>query len=344
MPEIPVPNLEEATAELLSLLPEDFPVRNPDSFSVFGTYLRLAAQVGVDVRATLRALLPQLYVVTATGEWLDEHARGLGLERKEAAPARLRCRVIGEAPGSFPPGTLFGLGELRYPVEGEYAPGAEVDARSEGVGARYNLPPGTRLRPITVVPGVEALEVVEVLEAGLDRESDEELRRRCILEWPSLGYGSTYHAYMAWALEDPDVRKVAVVDDHPRGQGTVDVVIAPAQGLPSPELVARVQARIEERRPLTVSALVRSPTPIPLHVRLRVVPTPGGSREAGVWADRVRLFIHGLGIGEAFWPSRLMDRLHDSGELEGVEVLSPTGPQYPPRDGLFVPGNVEVIL
>lgn len=344
MPDLPVPTLEEATEELLRLLPEGFPVRNPDAYSAFGTYLRLAAQVGLDVRATLRALLPQLFVTTATGAWLDEHARGLGLERKEARAARLRVRVEASASGTFPAGALFGVGELRYRAEGAFAPGAEVEVLAEAVGSRYNLPAGTRLQPVTVVPGVEALEVLEVVEPGLDRETDEELRARCILSWPALGRGSTYHAYMAWALEDPEVRKVQVIDDHPRGQGTVDVVIAPAQGLPSPELVARVQARIEERRPLTVSALVRSPTLIPLHVRLRVVPTPGGSREAGVWADRVRLFIHGLGIGEAFWPSRLMDRLHDSGELEGVEVLSPTGPQYPPRDGLFVPGNVEVIL
>ena len=343
MPEIRVPDLEEATAELLSLLPDDFPVRNPDPFSAFGTYLRLAAQVGVDVRAFLKALLPQLYVVTATGEWLDEHARGLGLKRKEAAPARLRCRVLGDAPGTFPPGSPFGLGELRYRVEGAYSPGAEVEARSEGVGARYNLPPGTRLRPVTVVPGVEALEVVAVLEPGMDRETDEELRRRCIVQWPALSRGSTYHAYMAWALEDPEVRKVAVVDDHPRGQGTVDVVIAPAQGLPSPELVARVQAKVEERRPLTVSVLVRPPTPIPLSVRVRVHPLPGGSRDPSVWADRIRLFLQGLNIGEAFWPSRLMDVLHDTGEAEGVEVLAP-GPVRPPRGGLVVPADVEVTL
>ena len=341
MPEIRVPDLEEATAELLALLPEGFPARNPDPFSAFGTYLRLAAQVGVDVRATLRALLPQLYVVTATGEWLDEHARGLGLTRKEARPARLRCRVVADAPGRFPPGTLVGVGELRYRVEGAYAPGGEVEVHSEGTGARYNLPPGTRLHPITVVPGLEALEVTGVLEAGMDRETDEELRRRCLVQWPSLSYGSTYHAYMAWALEDPEVAKVAVLDDHPRGQGTVDVIIAPTQGLPSPDVVARVRNKVEERRPLTVSVLVRPPVPIPLSLHVRVHPLPGGSRDPGQWADRIRGFVHSLDIGEPFWPSRLMDTLHDTGEAEGVEVLAP-GVIRPPRDGLLVPGEVEV--
>lgn len=110
MPDLPVPTLEEATEELLRLLPEGFPVRNPDAYSAFGTYLRLAAQVGLDVRATLRALLPQLFVTTATGAWLDEHARGLGLERKEARAARLRVRVEASAPGAFPAGALFGVG------------------------------------------------------------------------------------------------------------------------------------------------------------------------------------------------------------------------------------------
>lgn len=341
MPDLPVPTLEEATEELLRLLPEGFPVRNPDAYSAFGTYLRLAAQVGLDVRATLRALLPQLFVTTATGAWLDEHARGLGLERKEARAARLRVRVEASAPGAFPAGALFGVGELRYRAEGAFAPGAEVEVLAEAVGSRYNLPAGTRLQPVTVVPGVEALEVLEVVEPGLDRETDEELRARCILSWPALGRGSTYHAYMSWALEDPEVRKVVVIDDHPRGQGTVDVVVAPAQGLPSPGLLARVQALVDERRPLTVNALVRAPTPIPLHLHLRLHLEPGAP-PLGVWEDRARLFVHGLGIGEAFWPSRLMDHLHDFGGLVAVEVLSPAGPVPVARDALLVPGNILV--
>lgn len=342
MPDLPLPTLEEATEELLGLLPEGFPVRNPDAFSAFGTYLRLAAQVGLDVRATLQALLPQLFLTTATGAWLDEHAKGLALARKEALPARLRARVVGTGSGTFPPGSLFGVGELRYRAEGAYAPGAEVELVSEGVGARYNLPPGTRLLPVTVAPGVEELEVLALVEPGADRETDEELRARCILSWPALGRGSTYHAYMSWALEVPEVRKVVVLDNHPRGQGTVDVVVAPAQGLPSAELLARVQALVEERRPLTVSALVRAPTPVSLGLRLRLH-LEAGAAPPSEWAERARSFVHGLGIGETFWPSRLMDHLHNFPGLKAVEVLLPTGPVTVAPDALLVPGDVEVL-
>lgn len=334
-----VPTLDEVFQELVSYLPQDFPVRNPDAFSAFGTYLRLAAQVGVDVRAALEALRPQLYVVSATGGWLDLHAQGLGLTRKEARGARLRARVDGTGTGTFPPGALVGVGELRYFAEGPYAPDALVELRSEGVGARYTLPLGSRLFPITVLPGLEALEVVEILEPGLDRETDEELRARCILAWPALGRGSTRHAYAAWALEDPEVRKVVVLDQHPRGQGTVDVVIAPAQGLPSPGLITRVQRVVDERRPVTADALVRGPNALPLDLHLRV---HGTFTPAEVWAERARLFVHGLGIGEAFWPSRLMDALHNHGDLEAVEVFSPSGPVHVPQDTLLVPGDIVV--
>ncbi|GAA6761755.1 MULTISPECIES: baseplate J/gp47 family protein [Thermus] len=341
MPDIPVPTLEEVTEELLGYLPSNFPVRNPDAFSAFGTYLRLAAQVGLDVRATLRALLPQLFVTTATGEWLDEHARGLGLARKVVRPARLRARVEASGAGTFPPGALVGLDDLRYRVEGPFAPGAEVVLTSEGVGARYNLPEGTRLYPVTVVPGVEHLQVLAVEEPGLDRETDEELRARCLLSWPALGLGSTYHAYMSWALEDPEVRKVVVLDDHPRGQGTVDVVIAPAQGLPSAELIARVQAVVDARRPLTVNALVRGPRARTLDLALRLYLEPGAPAPE-VWAGRASAFLHSLGIGEAFWPSRLMDTLHGYGGLRAVELLSPAGSVSVAQDELIVPGSVAV--
>jgi len=337
----PTPTLEEETARLLGFLPEGFPVRDPDAYSAFGTYLRLAAQAALEARAFARALAPQLLVTRATGAWLDEHARGMGLERKRATGARLRLRCRATASGTFPPGALVGVGELRYRVEGPYGPDQEVEAVSEGVGSRYNLPLGAVLYPITLVPGLEALEVMEVLEAGQDEETDEELRRRLILAWPALGRGSTYHAYMSWALEVPEVRKVAVLDDHPRGQGTVDVVIAPARGLPSPELIAQVQALVDERRPLTVSALVRAPTPVALNLSLRLHRLPG-SPSLEEWRTRVLDFVHALGIGEAFWPSRLMDHLHDAGGLEAVELLSPTGPVHVREDELLVPGEVTV--
>ncbi|GAA6731941.1 hypothetical protein YIM73518_17050 [Thermus brockianus] len=342
MPELPpLPTLEEETQRLLGFLPEGFPVRNPDSFSAFGTYLRLAAQAALEARAFTRELVPQLFVITASGAWLDEHAKGLGLARKEARGARLRCRVLASAPGTFPPGALLGVGELRYRAEGPFAPNVLVEVWSEGVGSRYNLPPGTRLLPVTVVGGLEALEVEEVLEPGLDRETDEELRARLILAWPALGRGSTYHAYMGWALEDPEVRKVQVIDDHPRGQGTVDVVIAPARGLPSPELLARVQRVVDERRPLTVNALVRSSSPRPLDLALRLHRLPG-SPSLEAWRGFALDFLNGLNIGETFWPSRLMDHLHDRGGLEAVEVLAPAGPVAVARDELIVPGEVTV--
>ncbi len=337
----PIPTLEEEVARLLGFLPEGFPVRDPDAMSAFGTYLRLAAQAALEARAFARALAPELLVTRATGAWLDEHARGMGLERKRARGARLRLRCRATASGTFPPGALVGVGDLRYRVEGPYGPDAEVEAVSEGVGARYSLPLGAVLYPVTVVPGLEVLEVLGVLEEGQDEETDEELRQRLLLAWPALGRGSTYHAYMSWALEVPEVRKVVVLDDHPRGQGTVDVVIAPARGLPSPELLARVQALVEERRPLTVNALVRAPTPVPLDLSLRLHRLPG-SAPLEEWRTRVLDFIHSLGIGETFWPSRLADHLHNFGGLEAAELLSPTGPVRVRRDELLVPGEVTV--
>jgi uncharacterized phage protein gp47/JayE len=338
----PLPDLEEETARLLGFLPEGFPVRDPDAFSAFGTYLRLAAQASLEARAFARALAPQLLVTRATGAWLDEHARGMGLERKPARPARLRLRCVASASGTFPPGALVGLGELRYRVQGPYAPEALVDGVSEGVGSRYTLPVGAVLYPVTVVPGLERLEVAEVLEAGQDEETDEELRARLLISWPALSRGSTYHAYMSWALEVPEVRKVKVLDQHPRGQGTVDVVIAPARGLPSPELIAQVQALVDERRPVTANALVRGPTPRTLNLSLRLHRLPG-SPPLEAWRSWALDFLHGLGIGEPFWPSRLMDRLHDYGGLEAVEVLTPAAPVVPAQDELLVPGEVSVV-
>jgi len=338
----PIPSLEVLTQELLDHLPANFPARNPDAFSTFGTYIRLAAQVGLDVWSSIEALAPQLLVTRATGAWLDAHAKGLGLQRKSARAAILRCRVQASASGSFPPGAVFGTSNLRYFLEGSFAPNTQVEARSEGLGSQYNLPPGTLLYPITVVPGVEYLDVLEILQPGEDEEADDELRQRCILTWPAQGLGGTRHAYVLWALEDTEIRKVRVRDDHPRGEGTVDVIIAPSSGLPSSAAIARVQQTVNERKPLTVDALVRAPDTISLNITATFYLKPEAD-PLSEWASRMALFVNGLGIGEAFYPSRLADFLHNYPGLQAVELVNPNAPQFCDPDEMFMPGTMQAL-
>lgn len=60
------------------------------------------------------------------------------------------------------------------------------------------------------------------------------------LQW-AANNGCTKYAYKAWALSVPGVSSVEILDQHPRGQGTVDVVVRGSAVLPTEALLERVR-------------------------------------------------------------------------------------------------------
>ncbi|AHW75763.1 Phage-like element PBSX protein xkdT [Neisseria meningitidis] len=84
--------------------------------------------------------------------------------------------------------------------------------------------------------------------------------------------GGNRYDYKNWALSVDGVTS-AYVYPLRRGLGTVDIAITSADGVPSEETVRRVQAYIDEMRPVTAkNALVLKPTvtavPVTVQVKL----------------------------------------------------------------------------
>ena len=67
---------------------------------------------------------------------------------------------------------------------------------------------------------------------------------------------------MAWALSVPGVTSVSILDHHPRGQGTVDIVVRGADVLPTAALLDKVRAAIAPNTPINDDWLVKGPTPV----------------------------------------------------------------------------------
>jgi uncharacterized phage protein gp47/JayE len=353
-PEVEVPSLDQVYDEMRAQLPTGFPINNTDPYGVYETYLRLAAQGIVDVRRFLAELLPQVFVLTASGGWLDLHAADVKVTR---IPARFTEGLVDfhcEVTGIVPAGTIVQteadpLGQrLRYLVTANTPikpPMTRVPVRAESPGAAWNVSSGQITTLVTVLDFVESITNANdwLTQSGVDLESDDLLRERLLLMWPALGTGSTWHAYKKWAREVQGVVKVAVLDQHPRGQGTVDVVIAPGLGTPEPALVEEVQAYIDERRPITADVLVRGPDLLATDVTLTIhlLNTADGT-EPSAWEARVRSIMDQLDIGKIFYPSVLGAKLHEYASVEGVEIGVPTNPVAPETAELIVPGIISV--
>lgn len=245
----------------------DFPLTDVHPGSVWRTLVEGDVAALVDLYKMVPQIAQAGFLELAKGGWLDLRAENFyDLERKNAVFARYTVTLtseVGFGPYNIDAGQFWVLAQpnLRYynVAGGTLQPASTLDLEfiAEEAGARYNVVEGAITKILTPLPGVTAINKEDSLvTAGADEESDSQLRRRTVLRWPELGTGGPPDVYKKWALEAVDsITRVRVVDDHPRGQGTVNVIVAGTGGTGSSD-VAKVDEYIQDRRPVTADVLV----------------------------------------------------------------------------------------
>lgn len=215
-------------------------------------------------------------------DWLELHAQSVGLARKEATKTRGAVRFYRREGRSgnivIQAGRIVrtepdARGEIyRYvSTEQSILPAGldyvAVPVIAEEYGAGSNAGLGQISVLVTPVDGVNAVSnAADWLESeGADAEGDESLLERIVLRWMANN-GCTKYAYKLWALSVPGVLSVEILDQHPRGQGTVGVVVRGAAVLPTEALLERVRAAIAPEAPINDDWYVVAPTPAPLAV------------------------------------------------------------------------------
>lgn len=226
----------------------------------------------------LQAVLKQAVPYYATGKWADIHAQSVELSRREATRAVGLVRFVrnpehtgnvpiraGRIVRTLPDSTgevyrYVTTGDAVLPSDAEYA---EVPVESESYGAAANASAGMICELVTPVPGVSGVSNAKgwLTSEGADAETDEQLMERYRLRW-AANNGCTKYAYMDWALSVPGVMSVAILDQHPRGQGTVDVVVRGSAVIPTDALLGRVREAIAPHTPINDDWLVKGPTPV----------------------------------------------------------------------------------
>lgn len=281
------------------------------------TLLELAGEGVADVERTVEQLGRGGYLQTATGQWLDALVEShYGLLRQPSTFASGLVRFTASSGGAVgvPAGMIVGTASgLRYTtrdaVNLEAGQSADVHATAESPGAASNVPNGAVTILHTPLPGLSVTNPSGwLITNGTDAETDEALRRRASLRWAELGGGATRAAYEYWALTaDPGVDRVRVLDQHPRGQGTVDVVLWGTGGIGS-DVVQTVNDYIQARRPVTADVLVYAAQELAVPVNLSLY-APGVNR-----ADVTAQVLAGLtalqlaqGIGQILYRSAVIE-------------------------------------
>jgi len=245
----------------------------------------------------LSVIHKQAIPLDSSGEWLDTHAAQVDVTRKPATKAAgLVMFQRGDVAGnvSIPAGRIVrtrpdGTGTVyRYVTTAkcvlpEGAESVAVPVVSEDYGTGANAAVGQICELVTPVEGISGVTNVAdwLTSEGSATESDTSLRRRYVLAWQSKA-GITRAAYEAAALSVPGVADVYVADQHPRGEGTVDVVVQGAAGMPTERLLEDVRAALDAAIVINHDLLVREPEPVPVVVSLTLELLSGD--EAGTLA------------------------------------------------------------
>lgn len=304
--------------------------------SVQRTLVELQAAGLSDLEALRLEIARGGFLNTATGDYLDLLGQSTyALVRKQATFARQTFRLTAQAgfgPYSIQPGQLWvgnaaglrfnNLGGGTLPLGGTL----DLEFRAESPGAAYNLPLGSGTVMFTPLPGVSCLNT-GVLEAAIDKESDAAYRERCRLRWGELGYGATRAAYESWALSStPSVTKVRVLDNNPRGQGTVDVIVWGEGGL-GPGAVAAADAYIQQRKPLTANVEVYAASSVNITVTATIRLNAGFLAQVQVEVtNKLAAFQQSLPIGAVVYRSALIEALFVSNVLD-VALSTPATDQ-----------------
>ncbi|MDF2907482.1 MAG: phage protein [Herbinix sp.] len=200
---------------------------------------------------------------TAIETFLDRVVADRGVTRK-AATAAVRKIVTSEP---IDVGTRWAINDIAYSItelisENIYSATCEVSGE---IGNTYS----GALTPIDNVYGVTA-SITDIITAGEDTETDEELRERYFAQVRSAGTSGNKYDYRNWALDVPgcgDAKVYPLWD----GPGTVKVLVIDEDMAIDPALPAIVSAYIETVRPIGAIVTVESPVSLTINITANIV-------------------------------------------------------------------------
>lgn len=293
---IPVPTLEELRNEKIAeLKDEGFVVTNFHSGGVFYTALMVVLRIKIELLQLARLVLNNMFVTHAEGVWLDLKVADYSKKRKKAQKTRglvtvSRMGADGEAI-KIAKGHVFKSimdingEELRYfttdaAVLQKGAHSVDVLVEAEAEGSRYNVPEGQITRTLTYIGEVTISNGADwIVREGSDTEDDESTRARALRSWSELAQLATEDAFINAAESVAGVLFAQADCDHPRGQGTVDVIVTGTAGEATEGLLAEVTEAVDKIAGPYDNILVKSSVTVAQDIEVTVTTSAADADE-----------------------------------------------------------------
>ena len=298
-------------------------------------------------------VLDQSFPQTAQGVYLDYHAQMRGIARTAAAKAvgtiRFTVRQAPAADLTIESGTVcMTADEVRFQTTAAAVLTAgtlSADAPAEALeaGRTGNAAAGT-ITILTACPvGITGCTNPSAFTGGSDQEDDESLRSRILESYQRLPNGANAAWYEQTAMSHAGVAEARAVGKA-RGLGTVDVYIATEAGVPGAELIAAVQADLQERREIAVDVQVKAPDPEEVDISAEIAVREGADFSAVKTAVEQALanFFSGRRLGRAVLLAELGDLIYHADGVANYHLTAPAADL--PADDTVLPVLGDVTL
>ena len=136
----------------------------------------------------------------------------------------------------------------------------KVLVEAEKAGTQYNVAENQITVSMIYLEGIESITNDQdwIHLEGADKETYSSLRTRVLGSWEELSVNTTAGKLKSVVEALPGVMCAYVDDQHPRGQGTVDVIVIGTAGAASAELIQQAQQAIDTLRDNYESYLVKA--------------------------------------------------------------------------------------
>ena len=208
-------------------------------------------------------VLPNFFVKTATGTWLEMLAWAVNVTRKSAVKSKgtiLFTRAASGGALQVPIGTLVQSSSINGHVYqlvttavGNFTDGLlqlqiPVEALEEGSG--FNLAPGYYGVLPVPVPGIVSVTNTDdwLSSPGADQELDDDLRLRVRNQFSAVNQWHTDAVYRALIAAFPGVQPDGVYFEHgaPRGPGSANAFVLFEAGVPAAEYLVQINSKIRD--------------------------------------------------------------------------------------------------
>lgn len=276
----------------------------------------------------------QCFPQTAEGTYLEYHGALRGLERKEGvcATGKLRFSMTAarEEDVTVSAGVVcmtaglvrFQLTEdVTIPAGDTWADGA---AQAQETGEGGNVAAGTVTFMTQAPVGIAAVTNPIAFSGGSEEEDDETFRERILDSFIRLPNGANAAFYENRVLAMEGVGAVQVI---PRvyGIGTVGVVVATDSGESDEDLIAAVQADLEEVREIAVDVTVLAPTEQTVDLAVTLWPAENSDYDTAASAVELAIRNHFTGkqLGRSVYLAELGSLIYETGLVENYRITEP---------------------